>query len=144
MAEVSTFFWSRVNKTSSCWLWQDRTNADGYGYIKHSGTRTLAHRFAWSDTVGVIPEHAMLDHLCHVRSCVNPAHLRLATSTINNQNRKGPSAHSKSGVRGVYWERSRRLWVGEVRANKTRHRKRFASMEEAEQWTIATRKSLHE
>ncbi|MBO0885095.1 MAG: HNH endonuclease [Mycobacterium sp.] len=34
-----------------------------------------AHRIAYTWLVGPIPEGFDLDHLCRVRSCVNPAHL---------------------------------------------------------------------
>lgn len=57
---------------SPCWLWQALIDRTGYGRF---GSRGLAHRFAYEKFVGPIPEGFHLHHECHVRSCVNPAHL---------------------------------------------------------------------
>ena len=72
-------FWRKVDKSrGSCWLWVASTR-NGYGAFNlglDGGNRSvLAHRFAWDDLRGPIPEGLVLDHLCGVRRCVNPDHL---------------------------------------------------------------------
>jgi hypothetical protein len=42
-----------------------------------------AHRVVWRAYRGVIPSGLDLDHLCRVRSCVNPAHLEPVTRRVN-------------------------------------------------------------
>lgn len=73
-------FWDKVVKTESCWLFQ---GAIGYGQIKVDGKGVMAHRFAYEELVGPIPEGMYLDHLCRVPACVNPEHLEPVTPREN-------------------------------------------------------------
>lgn len=78
-------FWEKVQKTDECWLWVAGLNADGYGMfesVAEFGTNR-AHRVAWIMANGPIPQGMQLDHLCRVRSCVNPAHLEVVTNKEN-------------------------------------------------------------
>lgn len=142
-SELKELFWSRVDKDGDCWLWRGSRYSTGYGYLKFRGKVIYAHRFAWADAVGPIPDGSVIDHLCHEPPCVNPSHLRATSHTRNMQNRKGASAHSKSGIRGVSWEPDRGRWVGDVAANGTRVRRRFRDIESAERWVADTRSRLH-
>lgn len=79
-------FWSKVNKTSSCWLWTGST-IRGYGSIAAviDGKRrpAYAHRIAWELTHGAITDGLCVLHRCDVPLCVNPAHLFLGTQPDN-------------------------------------------------------------
>jgi len=75
-------FWSKVEKTVSCWLWTASTRR-GYGQFVINNKPTPAHRFAYEQLVGDIPRGLQLDHLCRVRNCVNPEHLEPVTSREN-------------------------------------------------------------
>jgi len=78
-------FWAKVDKTETCWLWMGGRN-NGYGYFRLGGTggpRAYAHRFAYEQLIGPVPDGLQLDHLCRVRHCVNPAHLEPVTSREN-------------------------------------------------------------
>ena len=82
-------FWSKVNKTESCWLWTASTDDCGYGIL----TRTLgnenervsykAHRLSYEMHKGEIPEGSYVCHTCDVPSCVNPDHLWLGSQKDN-------------------------------------------------------------
>ena len=48
----------------------------------------LAHRVAWEDARGPIPDGLTIDHLCRVRNCVNVEHLELVTIAENNRRKK--------------------------------------------------------
>ena len=75
-------FWAKVNKTDSCWLWTGAITG-GYGSF-WIGTGTVrAHRFSYEHLVGPIPDGLVLDHLCRVTKCVNPAHLEPVTTAEN-------------------------------------------------------------
>ncbi len=77
-------FWSKVNKTESCWLWTASINPEGYGKFWVAGKgRLRAHRVAYELVVGPIPEGLQIDHLCRVRHCVNPSHLEPVTHREN-------------------------------------------------------------
>jgi hypothetical protein len=66
-----------------CWLFSGAINSKGYGCL---GDR-LAHRIAYEDANGPIPEGMQIDHLCRNRTCCNPAHLEPVTLQENMRRR---------------------------------------------------------
>ncbi len=77
---------------SSCWIWTDVLDKDGYGIVQHTVNyvkqHIRAHRMSYEYHVGPIPKGLCLDHLCRTRSCVNPRHLE-AVSIRENVKRGG-------------------------------------------------------
>lgn len=76
---------SMPEPNSGCWLWLGALDRDGYGSIQAPGNsgKTRAHRFTFEFFCYPIPAGKQIDHRCHVRSCVNPEHLRVATAAEN-------------------------------------------------------------
>lgn len=71
---------------SGCWLWMGSCNNDGYGQIESGWpqrTNEGAHRVAYEELVGPIADGLVIDHLCRMRSCVNPLHLEPVTVKEN-------------------------------------------------------------
>lgn len=108
-------FWSKVNKEpgDGCWVWTGCL-VRGYGMMHITGKGAgYAHRFAWESLVGPIPHGMQLDHICHNPTCVNPAHLRLATQAENARNRLR-SRNNASKFKGVGWHRSTGKWRARI------------------------------
>ena len=73
---------------SGCWLWigPRQWNGDYGRFLEFEGKTAkvvLAHRWAYQHYRGPIPLGLTLDHLCRVRSCVNPWHLEPVTRAVN-------------------------------------------------------------
>jgi hypothetical protein len=77
---------------SGCWIWMRKVNKGGYG-VTSVGRKTMAaHRAVYEYRTGQsIPPGMVLMHLCDVRSCVNPDHLRVGSYQDNTNDciRKG-------------------------------------------------------
>jgi hypothetical protein len=76
-------FWSNVLKTDKCWLWQGNKRGK-YGRFTVGGITYPAHRVAMELAGRSIPVHLLTDHTCRTKICVNPDHLRPATSRQNS------------------------------------------------------------
>lgn len=72
-----------VEPTGFCWLWTGGLNNCGYGQVTFKGRTHSAHRAVWYLLIGPIAKGLQLDHLCHVRNCVNPDHLEPVTKSEN-------------------------------------------------------------
>ena len=106
-------FWARVvrDEATGCWLWMGKKSRDqrggdpgGYGLFGITANESAqAHRFAYEDLEGPIPAGLVLDHLCRVRLCVNPAHLEPVTQAENNRRsarwlvKPPPVTHCRNG-----------------------------------------------
>lgn len=83
---------------SPCVEWEKSRNRDGYGWQWRAGRMHYAHRLAYVDSCGPIPDGMTVDHLCFNRGCVNPDHLRLLTLDENRANQqKTYRTHCKYG-----------------------------------------------
>ena len=79
------FLQFRILLTSGCWLWTAYTNHAGYGQFRLRKTTVRAHRVMYATWVGAIPDGYEVDHLCKVRHCVTPEHLRLIDAESHRQ-----------------------------------------------------------
>jgi hypothetical protein len=88
---------------TGCWLWLLSCNQFGYGQARFNGKNMRAQRLSYEAFVGKIPDGLVLDHLCRVRSCVNPNHLEPVSTRENVLRGVGVTArnaqltHCKSG-----------------------------------------------
>lgn len=93
-------FWSRVNKTETCWLWTGYLDKDGYGQITVTGkdpvscarsdgkpTPRKAHRISYELANGPIPDGQDVLHSCDTPACVRPAHFFLGDQALNDADR---------------------------------------------------------
>jgi len=93
-------FDSKVVADGDCLIWTAGKSGSGYGVFDWKRRSVSAHRFAYTMIVGPIPEGLQVDHLCHRRLCVNPAHLRCVTAKENIANAPNHSAQRTHCPRG--------------------------------------------
>lgn len=80
-------YWAKVDKggPNGCWLWTGCINTDGYGRIWLETKMRSAHHFPWMWSGKAVPDRPdVLDHICKLRRCVNPEHLRVVTQRENS------------------------------------------------------------
>jgi hypothetical protein len=144
-------FWSKVQEggPDDCWPWIGTASTTGYGsFYLHAmpgagpGTYVIAHRFMYELTYGPIPKGLDIDHICRVRKCVNPAHLRVVTRKQNCEHRSRVG-RGVSGIRGVHWSTSQQKWhVSVMHYGRAFKGGWFRDLAEAEQAAIALRNRL--
>ena len=83
-----------VDPSTGCWISTYAVNRwTGYASVgwQENGRAlgTTVQRASYAHSYGPIPDGMVIDHLCHNRPCVNPAHLR-AIPRGENARRQGP------------------------------------------------------
>jgi hypothetical protein len=120
---IAKRFWSRVRKTSKCWIWTGTNLGEKkkYGVMRVGGKSMRAHRISWVIHFGSIPSGMCVCHKCDNPVCVRPDHLFLGTDLDNVKDRdtKGRTAKGERGGNAKLTERQvakirKRLAKGEL------------------------------
>lgn len=131
----------RSGGSDSCWRWLGSKHERGYGSVRFEGRKWFAHRLSWVLVNGDIPSGHEIDHICFNGSCVNPAHLRLATHKQNLEHLPGALSNNVIGVRGVSLRGGK--YVARVRHHGVLHHLgTFSNLEQAEAAVVAKRNEL--
>jgi hypothetical protein len=88
-------FWAKVEKTPTCWLWHGETRKGCGRFAIYEGGRRRrihAHRWIYGQLVEPLVDGLEIEHLCHNRACVRPAHLDQVTSWENQRRGFSPWA----------------------------------------------------
>jgi hypothetical protein len=102
--ETRARFYRHVTISDGCWLWTSTRRNTGYGVFSYNAREVSAHRFAWMLTYGHIPKGeghhgTVVMHLCDVKLCVRPDHLKLGTQTENMRDRDAKGRGNPGGRR---------------------------------------------
>jgi len=78
-------FWDYVScePNSGCWLWDGSYDRKGYGQLRLKKSSRYATHIALALDGRPVPAGMLACHHCDIPSCVNPAHLFVATAQQN-------------------------------------------------------------
>lgn len=94
---------SLEDPSTGCWVWQKSVTSAGYGQFTLKGKYWTAHRYAYIQTYGSIPEGYVVRHTCHNTRCCNPSHLVIGTHKDNYAD--SLDTHSKAN------SKRRKVWI---------------------------------
>ncbi len=72
---------------NECIIFSGAKDKDGYGKMKRGGKCVKAHRQAYLELKGSIPEGMIVCHSCDNPSCINAEHLFLGTHKDNSDDK---------------------------------------------------------
>lgn len=73
---------------SGCLLWLGQLNKRGYAVLGFNYKNIYAHRAAWTEKNGAIPDGLFVCHKCDVPACINPDHLFLGDHDANMRDKQ--------------------------------------------------------
>jgi hypothetical protein len=73
-----------VCEETGCYLWEGSCSPNGYGIVNFYGRTQSAHKNAWEEMHGEIPDGLIIRHkVCDRRNCLNTEHMVLGTKADN-------------------------------------------------------------
>lgn len=118
-------------------------NANGYLMVGLDYKQTMVHRIIWAMKYGVWPKN-QIDHINGNKTDNRIKNLREVTNAQNCANRKKSSILSKTGIRGVFFDKNRKKFRAQITKNgKSTHLGMFMTVEDACAAYIAASQQLH-
>lgn len=110
------------NGVTGCWEWTGCRTSTGYGRAWNGHRADWAHRVLYRLVIGEIPSGLVLDHLCRVRHCVNPAHLEPVTDLVNTLRGINPEVTRSRHRDKAFCKRGHPLFGSNMRIDARGHR----------------------
>jgi HNH endonuclease len=82
---------------TDCIVFPRGITSAGYGTLRVAGKLWLAHRWAWTQAHGPIPQGMYVLHRCDYPPCWNVDHLWLGTAADNARDREEKGRHGSQG-----------------------------------------------
>lgn len=139
---IDTADLSRVSEFPYAWCALRKNNTPSY-YVKgilrdYDGQRKTVYLHRWLFNN---PEGFQIDHINHDTLNNTRGNLRIVTPGENSQNKKGAYKTSKSGIRGVFWDKRSKKWNAHFQVDKKKvNLGLFQDIEEAEKAVIEARR----
>lgn len=132
---VSDRFWSKVDikEPDECWNWGAGCFSHGYGNFWDGSARVLAHRFAYIDVKGPIPNGLLVCHKCDNIKCCNPSHLFLGTNADNVRD-----CARKGRIKGGLNCTAKKFTLGDIESIVTLYKRGFTKVSLSKQFNCCT------
>lgn len=138
--DLGCFYWKAGHRSG---LRAGCIGNHGYEQIKALGVLYLTHRLIWLFENGVSPQGIMLDHADTNRLNNRFDNLRVCTFAQNSTNSRLSKA-SKTGRKGVYFEKSRNKYKAQISVNgKSKFLGRFLNKDDAHAAYISAVVEIH-
>jgi len=96
-----------IDSETGCWKWALYVGPSGYGMQTKGGQPGYAHRFAYEEAYGPIPEGHYVRQICGNRLCCNPKHLEAVLDYPNATMRATAAATKRNDENCALAERLR-------------------------------------
>lgn len=115
----------------------------GYRKIRLANEEYFSHRLAWLYVHGTWPEH-VIDHINGNGKDNRIANLRDVPQQMNAQNMRAPMASGTTGLQGVSWDKSRKLFKASLTIGPVQKTVgRFPVAEDAHQAYLQAKREFH-
>jgi len=144
-SDTDKFFWTQKPSKRVC-VGDEAGSANNSGYrsVTFKRKNYLLHRLVWFIMTGTLPIKS-IDHLDGNPSNNNISNLRLATHTINMQNKRKAMSNNETGFLGVHYRKTRGTYYACINYNKQyKYLGSRNTPEEAYQLYLEAKQKLHE